>query len=361
MCITSHWFKFTATALFSSDPRHEKTWRFDQVPWSERNTEAFAGLHNEGKRVVLIFDEASAIPDMIWEVAEGALTDDLTEIIWVAFGNPTRNTGRFRECFGRFRHRWTTRQIDSRTVEGTNKKQLQAWVDDYGIESDFVKVRVLGQFPSASDLQFMPINLVAAAQDRQAHSGGASLVLGVDVARYGDDRSVIYFRRGRDGAKIKPKIYHGISTMDLADRVIEVINATDPAAVFIDGVGIGGAVVDRLLQLGYGYCVIEVNVGASPIDKERYKNKRAEIWDEMRTWLKTGSIISGQEMMDDLIGIEYSYDMNGKLQMEKKDDMKKRGLASPDLADALALTFAEGIAPDDVRSKPVRVKRALTR
>ena len=96
-CRYKHWFKFTATALFSSDPSHERKWRIDMIPWSERNTESFAGLHNAGKRILVVFDEASAIPDVIWEVTEGALTDEDTEIIWLAFGNPTRNTGRFRE------------------------------------------------------------------------------------------------------------------------------------------------------------------------------------------------------------------------------------------------------------------------
>jgi hypothetical protein len=93
--INRHWFTYTATALYSADPAHEKTWRVDMTAWSENNTEAFAGLHNKGKRLLLIFDEASAIPDLIWEVAEGALTDEQTEIIWACFGNPTRNSGRF--------------------------------------------------------------------------------------------------------------------------------------------------------------------------------------------------------------------------------------------------------------------------
>ena len=97
LCLCGHWFDCTATALISRLPGHEKTWRVDMVPWSERNTEAFAGLHNMGRRVLLVFDEASAIPDSIWDVSEGALTDDNTEIIWIVCGNPTRNTGRFRE------------------------------------------------------------------------------------------------------------------------------------------------------------------------------------------------------------------------------------------------------------------------
>jgi hypothetical protein len=106
LMINRDWFKATATAVFSAEAQRERLWRADAIPWSEENTEAFAGLHNKRRRVILIFDEASAIADKIWEVSEGALTDEGTEIIWLAFGNPTRNSGRFRECFGRFRHPW---------------------------------------------------------------------------------------------------------------------------------------------------------------------------------------------------------------------------------------------------------------
>ena len=122
-------FRMTATALFAADPLHERTWRIDMVPWSERNTEAFAGLHNSGKRILVIFDEGSSIPDVIYEVTEGALTDRNTQIIWMVFGNPTRNKGRFRDCFpgGRFAHRWKSAAIDSRDVTISNKDQLARW------------------------------------------------------------------------------------------------------------------------------------------------------------------------------------------------------------------------------------------
>ncbi len=152
MCICRHWFKLTATALHAVQPGHERTWRIDAVSWSEKTTEAFAGLHNAGKRILVVFDEASALPDAVWETMEGALTDEGTEILWFAFGNPTRNSGRFRECFGRFRHRWAARQVDSRTVAITNKEQIASWVADYGEDSDFVRVRVKGEFPRAGTL-----------------------------------------------------------------------------------------------------------------------------------------------------------------------------------------------------------------
>jgi hypothetical protein len=142
------------------------TWRLDAVTWSENNLEAFAGLHNLGKRVVLLFDEASGISDRVWDVAEGALTDEDTEIVWVVAGNPTQPSGRFFECLNRQRARWQGRQIDARTVEGTNKRQFAEWVEFYGEDSDFVRVRVRGEFPSAGSMQFISRDVVAAARTR---------------------------------------------------------------------------------------------------------------------------------------------------------------------------------------------------
>ena len=155
MFIAKDLFTYTATAIFSSDKNYEKTWRIDAIPWSKNSPESFAGLHNQGNRILVLFDEASAIDDVIWEVTEGALTDANTEIIWCAFGNPTRNSGRFRECFRKYRKFWNTYQIDSRTVKISNKAKIEEWLEAYGEDSDFFKVRVRGVFPSASDLQFI--------------------------------------------------------------------------------------------------------------------------------------------------------------------------------------------------------------
>ncbi|WP_240950230.1 hypothetical protein [Novosphingobium sp. ERN07] len=148
-------FVLEATSIHSTEAGHERTWRIDAIPWSERNTEAFAGLHNAGKRVILLFDEASSIIDAIWDTASGGLTDAGTEIMWLAYGNPTRNTGRFHQAIvGRFRNQWRHRMIDGRNVKRTNKDLLAKWVETYGEDSDFVRVRVKGQFPRASSAQF---------------------------------------------------------------------------------------------------------------------------------------------------------------------------------------------------------------
>lgn len=350
MSLTKGWWRLTKTGIFSLFPGHDETWRIDAVTWSEHNTEAFAGLHNKGKRIVVIFDEASNIADKVWEVTEGALTDEGTEIIWIAFGNPTRNTGRFRECFGRFRHLWKTRHIDSRTVEGTNKKYLDEMVQTYGEDSDIVKVRVRGQFPSASSLQFIPSMVVDEARKRDVHPDPSEpLVMGVDVARFGDDESTIYFRRGRDARTIPPVRLRQVDTMQLAGKVIELMRLYGASAVFVDGGGIGAGVVDRLRQLHTP--VYEVQFGSKPLgavqlaNGEKVANRRAEIWAIMREWLKGGAIPDDDVLGSDLTNIEYSFNSSDEIQLEKKEHMKKRGLSSPDDGDGLALTFAMPIAP----------------
>ena len=351
LLINRDWFKATATAVFSAEAERERLWRADAIPWSEENTEAFAGLHNKGRRVVLIFDEASAIDDKIWEVSEGALTDEDTEIIWLAFGNPTRNTGRFRECFGRFRHRWDHGHIDSRDVEGTNKRQLADWVKDYGEDSDFVRVRVRGVFPHAGSTQFISSELVAAAASAERtplYVHDEPLIMGVDVARFGDDASIIRFRRGRDARSIPAIKLRGADTMAVAARIADEAARLKVDAIFIDGGGVGGGVVDRCRQIGLA--VTEIQFGGksdrSQVGQDRpigYANKRAEIWGALRDWLETGAIDDDPDLIADLTGVEYGYalrDGRDCVLLERKEDMSRRGLASPDNGDALATTLS---------------------
>ena len=351
----SHLFKLTATALYSVDPARERTWRIDMVPWSERNTEAFAGLHNKGKRVLVVFDEASAIPDIIWETAEGAMTDALTQIVWCVFGNPTRNSGRFRECFGRFKHRWWTEQVDSRTVTITNKDQFQRWIDDYGEDSDFVRVRIRGVFPRVGEMEFISFEDVDAAMSRDPISNLTDpLALGVDVARYGSAESVIFVRKGRDAQSIPLLAYRGLNTVELAQKVREAHEQFHSDGIFIDGGGVGGGVVDNVRQL-HLYCwdvqfggKDDVGGWAQGVEGERYANKRAAMWGAMRAWDKTGSLVNDPELRGQLTGLTYTYNLRGEIQLEKKEDMVKRGLESPDRADALALTFAYPLAPHEL-------------
>lgn len=332
-------FKYTATALFSADPEHEKTWRIDMVPWSERNTEAFAGLHNQGKRVLLVFDEASAIPDIIWEVSEGALTDKDTQILWFCFGNPTRNAGRFRECFRRYRHRWLTRQIDSRTVKMTNKKQLQQWVDDYGEDSDFVKVRVRGIFPSASDRQFISNGLVDAAKGRHLRPEAynfAPVIITCDPAWTGGDEIVIGKRQGL-AFTVLSTYRKNDNDFVIAGYLAEAEDKHKADAVIID-LGYGTGIASAGKTMGRHWTLI--SFAAESPDKG-FLNLRAYMWGQIKKWLQDGGAIPDDQVLcDDLTGPEYEVRLDGKIKLESKADMKKRGLPSPNRADALALSFA---------------------
>lgn len=338
LAITKEWFTCTATAMYSNDPGHDKRWRADAIPWSEHNTEAFAGLHNERKRIIVVFDEASNIADLVWEVAEGALTDEDTEIIWVAFGNPTRNTGRFRECFRKYKHRWKCAQIDSRTVEGTNKQQLQKWVDDYGEDSDFVKVRVRGIFPDASELQFIPTGLTDEAMKRvvtAAQVAHAPVIIGVDPAYSGVDDAVIYLRQGLH-SKV---LWTGNKTTDdliMAKRIADFEDQYQADAVFIDfGYGTGL----KSIGDGWGRTWQLIPFGGGSTDPQML-NKRGEIFNSCKTWLKLGGALDDQETADDLSAAEYKVRVDGKIVIEPKEDIKERLGRSPGKGDALLLTFA---------------------
>jgi hypothetical protein len=355
MAITSDWFKPTKTALISTTKGHDEAWRADLVTWSATNTEAFAGLHNQGKRIVLIFDEASGIPPKVWEVALGALTDAETEIIFLAFGNPTQNTGIFRELFGKLRHLWNVKQIDSRTVEGVNKAYLDELVATYGEDSDIVRVRVRGMFPSASSMQFISSSDVTDARAREVPQGLPTdpVIFGVDCARYGDDHSTLAIRCGRDARSRPWKRWHQVDAMTLASDIVLEAERWHPDAIFVDAGNIGAAVIDRLRQLMPDTFIGEVWFGSTKVKEARWAgearvrvaNKRAEMWTNMRHWLATGAIPDEQAIEDDLIGPEYGFDADQAVLLEKKEHMKARGLASPDDADALGCTFAEPVQP----------------
>jgi hypothetical protein len=290
MSRTREWFTYTATALHSASPGHDKTWRVDAITWSEQNTEAIAGLHNKGRRAFALLDEASAIPDAVWDTIEGALTDAGTELVWAVFGNPTRTTGRFRECFagGRFAHRWSPQQIDSRSVAMTNKVQIATWVKDHGEDSDFIRVRVRGVFPRAGSMQFIDGQRIDEAVVRAVtEDPTAELTMGVDIARQGGDQSVIRFRRGLDARSIPAIKFRIPDLMQVASRIMEAANSYNPDAIFVDGTGIGWGVVDRLNQMGCRNVTgVDFGTKADRTDARdaaaRYANKRAEMWGLLR-------------------------------------------------------------------------------
>lgn len=354
LAFNSSWWRPTAMGVFSCDVDAEKSWRLDATPWSENNTEAFAGLHNQGSRIIMIMDEGSAIADKVWEVAEGVLTDEFTEIIWIVFGNPTRNTGRFRECFRRFRALWKTRQIDSRTVEGTNKETLDAMVKAYGEDSDIVKVRVRGQFPAMSAKQFISTTDVDAARGRHLREpqySHAPKILTLDPAFEGDDELVFGLRQGL--------YYRTLKTMSKNDNDIEIANQLarfedehQADAVFVDG-GYGTGVISAGRTMKRDWQIVWFG-GASA--DPGCLNKRAEMWNAVKTWLKEGGAIDPADdiLYQDLIGPETVARMDGKIQLESKKDMKARGLPSPGRGDALALSFAMPVVH---KNPPLTIER----
>lgn len=348
LAFNSDHFELTATRMSIKDQKHADNWRIDIIPWSENNTEAFAGLHNEHKRIVIIFDESSAIHDKIWEVTEGVLTDDNTEIVWFAPGNPTRQTGRFAECFGRLRHRWSTRHIDSRTVEGTNKQQIAKLVEDYGEDSDIVRVRVRGEFPLQSEYQLISQQVVAEARRRPGYlDHHQPIVAGLDLARSGECETVLSFRCGRDARSIPWAKWRERDSVKLAGMVSQVIESLRVKGVkvhtiFADGGGLGGPIIDMLKHAGYP--MREVQFGSRATDQKKYLNKGSEIWARMRDWLETGAIPDDPELEQQLVSRDYQWHMKTQqLALVPKDKMLALGLPSPDLPDSLALTFSDHI------------------
>ena len=233
--------------------------------------------------------------------------------------------------------------MDSRTVPITDKRQIDKWVADYGIDSDFVKIRVLGEFPSGGSASLIKRDDILEAESRQVEESAyinAPRILGVDVARFGEDKTVIARRQGLKLYDLKK--YSSLDTMEVADAVIREIISFKPEAVFIDLGGVGAGVYDRLKWLNYN--VIGVDFAGKPERKDKYINKRAEMWGEMAEWLKYADIPVDSDLREDLAGPTYYFrGDNAQILLEKKQDMKKRGLASPDCADALALTFAAKI------------------
>lgn len=336
--INRHWWVWTATKLYHT--LYPEIWFAAAIPWSKDNSEAFAGTH--AKDVLILFDEASAIDEVIWDVIEGALTTK--GAMFFCFGNPTQSAGKFHDCFHAMKHRWVTYQVDSRTAKMANKKQLDEWIADYGEDSDFARVRIKGQFPRQSATQFIPSDVVYEAIQRGKTSTDRDyshhpIILGVDVSRYGNDQTIIIKRQGY---KVFPPMkLRLLDNMEVAGKVVEMYRGL-PAGrcmICVDGIGVGAGVVDRLKQLGLP--VIDVQSAEKPIDTRTYANKRAENWGRMKDWLIAGGALpNDSELERQLTALEYG--LNKKLQiiLQSKEDIRRHGGVSPDIADALAFTFS---------------------
>jgi hypothetical protein len=345
---TRPWFQIGADRIYQKN--QSDSWFLRALTAQNEKSESFAGQHAANSSSYYIFDEASAIPESIWQVAEGGTTDG--EPHWFAFGNPTRNSGRFFEsCFGGEKHRWKVRCIDAREVGITNKVQIAEWITEYGEDSDFVRVRVRGVPPRAGDLQFIDSERVWEAKKRRITAlPDEPLVCGVDVARGGSNMNVICYRRGVDAHSIRAEKIPGEQTRDLTLLVsklslllAEGIRGEPIAMMFIDGTGIGAGLYHRLSQLGFKNAT-EVQFGGKAPDPH-YANMRSFMWGRMKEWLLRGCIPDDPYLEIDLTGPGYFHDRTDRLVLESKEDMLKRRAASPDYGDALALTFARPVAP----------------
>ena len=351
LLINKHWFKWSASAYtFAPYPEEkQKNYRIAAATVSEHNTEAFAGLHNEGKAVLIIFDEASGVRGKVWEVAEGAMTDG--EVFFFALGNCTDPDGEFAKCFDEYEAFYRTQRIDSRDVELSNKLAIQQMIDKYGYESDVVKVRVRGIFPSQSYNGFISSDAVNEAMKREEVrvDRDAPLIMAVDVAHYGTDETIIGFRQGWDARSIPMLTFRGLNTIQVADRVAKIADARKPDGIIIESVGPGIGVIDQLKARNYR--VHRAYPGA-PHASQHYVNNRAEWWSQMRDWIyEHGCIPEDKELYQQLTQVQYTLSRHsGKTLIESKEDMRKRGLPSPDRADMLMLTFAIKIARRDRRN-----------
>ncbi len=357
MAINTHWWEISATKLLPAQwltelverdlKKGTRYWSAEGKLWSEENPDSYAGVHNHDGMMV-IFDEASGIPDAIWSVGAGFFTENILDRYWFAFSNPRRNTGYFFECFNSKRNFWKTRNIDARTVEGTDKQVYEQIIAEYGEDSSQARIEVYGEFPSAGEDQFISPMLVDEAQARPKYQDtSAPIIVGVDPARSGADSTVILARQGRDIISIKR--YQGEDTMTIVGRVIEAIEEFRPALTVIDEGGLGYGILDRLTEQRYK--VRGVNFGWKSSKPIMWGNRRAEMWGAMREWLRTASIPADRQLKSDLIGPTKKPDSKGTIFLEGKKEMKARGLASPDAADALAVTFAFPVAHKEYADK----------
>tara|TARA_X000001316_G_C921917_1_gene36563 strand:+ start:423 stop:1931 length:1509 start_codon:yes stop_codon:yes gene_type:complete len=340
--ISAPLFDIDTLSIKAKQDTKDTAWAMDFTPWSEHNTEAFAGLHNEGRIIVLLMDEASGIANKIWEVAEGALTDENTILIWVAFGNPTQNIGEFRECFRRNKHEWVRKQIDSRDVEGTNKAQLQRLVDKWGENSDRAKVRVRGMFPSSSTRQMIPTHVIDEAIGRHLRKSAydfAPVILTCDPAWTGEDDLVIAMRQGLY-SKILDVIPKNDNDIFIASKIARYEDKMDADAVFVD-LGYGTGIVSAGRTWGREWELIPF--GGKSVEAG-FADMRAYMYDQFQTWLEDGGALPDDpDLYEEMLSIETLPDNNGIVRLKSKEQMKKDGIPSPNRSDALVLSFARPV------------------
>lgn len=308
------------------------------VLWNEDNAESFAGAHSQIGMMV-IFDESSGIPENIWTVTKGFFTEKTIFRFWFTFSNPRSGAGAFYDVFHDEDSTWNTRQINSLEVEDIDTSELEEIVKKHGVDSDEASVEVFGKFPKQGSKQFIPRALVKIAQNTvlENYDNADPLILGIDPARHGDDATVFRYRKGRDARSIPPEEYKGLDNMQVVDKVLQAIHTFKPDEICIDS-GAGAGIIDRLKQLKIKN-IHEVHFGGSSSDRNCFDH-RTEMWGRIRDWLSGGMIDNSKELEKDLCNPQKEFvDNSDQVKLESKTKMKRRGVKSPNHADALALTF----------------------
>jgi hypothetical protein len=346
-------FEIMAEKIFIKG--RKDTQSFSWVTGSPDNKESFAGLHAD--KVVLMVDEASALPSDIFDTLYGTLSSGDTSFILVS--NPVRAEGSFYDLFqlSSEKNKWSKLTFTSFGSPNVDLDWIEEMRTYYGEDHDFWKMRVLGEFPLLSEAQFISTELVEKAVYNQLavrDYHNYERVLGCDAARFGGDASVIVDRQGPKVHDIIP--FKGLDTIQFAEKILAYYNSKGKAfsTIAVDGIGVGAGVVDQLKR--FSLPILDVNVGTKASDFKTYANLRAQLWGEMKEWLPIADIPKDQELRDQLVGINYAYNSKMQIMLETKKEMKRRGITSPDKADALALTFASNIyAFKKTRQKPRQI------
>ena len=305
------------------------------------NPEALQGFHSEN--MLIIVDEASGVPDVVFQVGEGAMSTKGAKTVLT--GNPTRAEGFFFDAFHANREQFHCMTVSCADADTVDPKFIGDMAAKYGEESNVYRVRVLGEFPTQSDDVLLPLHLVEDAVKRDIESSPMTpVVWGVDVARFGGDRSALCKRQGQVVTE-KVKTWQGKDLMELAGIILTEYEATPyslrPEQVFIDSIGVGGGLADRLSELGVP--AIGIAVSESPSLKDRFTRLRDELFWKAREWFEARDckIPNDEALISEVTAVRYKYQSTGKLKIESKDEMKRRGQRSPDVADAFVLTFAQ--------------------
>jgi len=323
--------------------------------------EAMQGIHSQN--ILLVADEASGIAEPVFEAASGSMSS--ANAITLLIGNPVRSTGFFWRCFMIERDRWYTRQVTGAESPRVSPGFMREMAERYGTDSNAYRIRCLGEFPVSDDDTLIGAELIDSAMTRDVPLDlTVPEFWGLDVARYGTDSSVLIKRRGNCVIE-PPRRWRNLDLMSLAGAVkreYDLSANSRPTLVAVDSIGLGAGVCDRLAEQQVP--VLAVNVSEQPSVVGRYVRLRDELWDRCREWLasRVVRLPKDDRLRDGLASPRFTFDSNGRLRVESKDSMRSRGLASPDEADALNLTFTQaglsvssGMTSGLYDSQPMRI------